>query len=131
MGNLSEFLRENKKVKENFKYAPTKSICDENGNPVEWEFKYLSSGEERLIRESCIIGGKFNNAMHIRKMIAASVVYPNLHDKELQDSYGVYTPEDLLECLVDSPGEWYDLSILIQKKLGFLGLDEAITEAKN
>ncbi len=131
MGNLSAFLKGNKRIKENFKYAPTKSICDEDGKPVEWEFKHLSSSEERLIRESCIIGGKFNNTMHIRKIIAASVVYPNLNDKELQDSYGVYTPEDLLECLVDSPGEWYDLSLFIQKELGFLSIDEAITEAKN
>lgn len=131
MGDLSIFLRENKKVKENFKYAPTKSLCDKNGNPVEWEFKHLSSAEDRLIRESCVLGGKFNNGLYVRKMLAACVVYPNLYDKQLQDSYGVYTPEELLECLVDCPSEWYELNIHIQKELGFMSLEEAVEEAKN
>lgn len=29
-------------------------------------------------------------------MICASVVEPNLNDKDLQNSYGVMTPEDLI-----------------------------------
>jgi hypothetical protein len=125
------FLKENKKAKENYKYAPTDSIRDEDGKPVEFEFKHLTTSEDRLIRESCVLGGKFNSTLYTRKLIAACVVYPNLYDKELQDSYGVYTPEDLLECIVDNPSEWYNLSIYVQKELGFIGLDEAITEAKN
>jgi len=29
-------MRANKKEKKNGKYAPTKSLCDENGKPLEW-----------------------------------------------------------------------------------------------
>ena len=37
--DLKYFLKGNKKEKKTTKYAPTKSLCDENGKPV--EFLYL------------------------------------------------------------------------------------------
>lgn len=43
MSNLSRFLKENKKVKENTKYAATKSLTDEKGNPLEWEIRPLTT----------------------------------------------------------------------------------------
>lgn len=131
MGKFDVFLKANRVQKPNFKYAPTKNFVDENGKPIEWEFKRLTTGEERLIKESCMLGGKFNSLSYIRKLIAASVVYPDLNNIELQESYGVYTPEELLEELVNSPGEWGELSIKIQKELDLINLDEAISDAKN
>ena len=65
-------------------------------------------------------------------MIAASVVVPDLYDAELQDSYGVSTPEDLLVALVDDPGEYNDLAAFVQKFNGFdATLDDKVEEAKN
>ena len=37
--NLSAFLKKNKKYKDNVKYRATKSLCDENGEALEWEIK--------------------------------------------------------------------------------------------
>jgi hypothetical protein len=66
------------------------------------------------------------------KLICESVVVPDLLDADLQDSYGVKTPEDLIHQLLDDPGEYNALAIFIQQ-FNHLGktLDEKVEEAKN
>ena len=61
-------------------------------------------------------------------MIVKSTVFPDLYDKELQDSYGVMTPEDLVYAMVDDAGEMQDFQLWMQK---FQSLDEKVDEAKN
>ena len=65
-------------------------------------------------------------------MVVAATVYPDLYDAELQDSYGVKTPEDLLYAMVDDAGEYQNLTVWTQK---FQGLsqtfEEKVNEAKN
>ena len=136
-------MKANKVVKENGKYAPTKSLLDENGKPLEWEFKHISSKENEELRESCTIEvqvtgkpnlfrPKLNSSKYLSKMIAASVVYPDLYDAELQDSYGVKTPEDLLLEMVDDPGEYNALGEFVQKFQGFdKSFSEKVEEVKN
>ena len=143
MGNLSLFLKKNKKVRTNTFYAATKSLCDENGKPVEWEIKALTTKEAEDIRTECTIEvpvtgkpgfyrPKVDNKVYIAKLIAACVVFPDLYNKELQDSYGVRTPEDLLKEMVDDPTEYNAFAEFTQK---FNGLDETleekVKEAKN
>ena len=43
MSNLSLFLKKNKIQKENTTYPATKSLLDENGNPLLWEIKPLTT----------------------------------------------------------------------------------------
>ena len=75
---------------------------------------------------------KLNASLYLRKLIAASVVYPDLYDAELQDSYGVCTPEELLYAMVDDPGEYNDLAAFVQKLNGFdVSFDDKVEEAKN
>ena len=116
MSKFSRFMKENKIVKENGTYAPTKSLVDENGKPLEWEFRHITSKEDGELRDENTIDvqvtGKPNlfrprlqSNKYIRSMVAKSVVVPDLRDAELQDSYGVKTPEDLLQAMVDDPGE--------------------------
>jgi hypothetical protein len=65
-------------------------------------------------------------------MIVAATVYPDLYDAELQDSYGVKTPEDLIYAMVDDAGEYQDFCVWMQKFQGFnKTLDEKVDEAKN
>ena len=45
MSNFSKFMKENKKIKQNTKYPATKSLCDDNGKPLEWTIKPLTSTE--------------------------------------------------------------------------------------
>ena len=131
MGKFDAFLKANRVQRPNFKYAPTKDFVDENGKPIEWEFKHLTTAEDRLIKESCLVGGKFKHSAYVRKLIVASVVWPDLNNVELQNEYGVMSAEELLEELISCPGDWDRLSIKIQEELGFISLDEAISEAKN
>ena len=143
MSEFSRFMKANKIVKENGTYAPTKSLCDENGKPLVWEFRHVTAKETEDIRDACTIDvpvtGKPNmyrpktkTNLYIRKLIAASVVVPDLYDAQLQDSYGVKTPEDLLVAMVDDMGEYNELTAFVQR---FQGLDttfeDKVDEAKN
>lgn len=136
-------MKANKKVKENALHPVTKSLCDENGAPLNWEFRHITSKENEELRESCtaevpvpgkmgLYRPKMKSSLYIQKMIIASVVMPDLYDAELQDDYGVKTPEDLLLALVDDPGEYNDLAAYVQKFQGFdVPFDEKVEEAKN
>ena len=143
MSDLSLFLKKNKKQKPNTTYAPTKSMLDEEGNPLVWTIKPLTTKENEKIRESCmyevpvkgrknVFRPKLNVEQYIVKIIVASVVEPNLYNAELQDSYGVTTPEDLVKEMVDDPGEYNDFAAFIQEFNGFgTDLDDEIEQAKN
>ena len=143
MSKFSRFMKANKIAKPNEKYAPTATLQDENGEPLNWEFRPLTSKENEALRDSCTIEvqvkGKPNlyrpkvkTAEYLAKMIVASTVYPDLYDKELQDSYGVMTPEDLRYALVDNAGEYQDFTVWMQKYQGFSkSLDDKVEEAKN
>ena len=139
MSEFERFMKANKKVKQNEKYAPTKSLTDEEGNPLEWEFKHITSKENEKLRNDCTIEvqvtGKPNvyrpktlTNKYIAQMIVASTVFPNLYNAELQDSYGVKTPEDLLYAMVDDPGEYQNLMTWIQQ---FHGFTETMEDKKN
>ena len=143
MSNLSLFLKKNKKVRANTHYAATKSLCDEKGKPVEWEIKALTTKESEDIRLECttevpvtgkpgMVRPKVDSQAYIAKLIAACVVFPDLYNKELQDSYGVRTPEDLLKEMVDDPAEYNAFAEFIQNFNGWdETLEEKVKEAKN
>lgn len=143
MSKFSAFMKANKKVRENEKYAPTASLTDADGNPLAFEFRHITSKENEELRDSCtydvqvtgrpdVYRPRLNTKKYIAKMITSSVVYPDLYDSGLQDSYGVMTPEDLLFAMVDDPGEYQDLCVWIQKFQGFdKTLEEKVEEAKN
>ena len=143
MSKFAKFMKANKAVKENEKYAATSSLCDENGKPLLWEIRHITSKENDDLRESCMIEvqvtgkpgvyrQKFKTNEYIRKLVAESVVYPDLYDAELQDSYGVKTPEDLLMAMVDDPGEYSEFVTYVQKFQGFdTSFGDKVDEAKN
>lgn len=142
MSNLNRFMKSNKLVRENTTYAATKSLVDENGEPLLWTIRPMTTKENDSIMDDCTIDvpvtGKPNQyrtklvqSKYMAKLICASVVEPNLHDKELQDSYGVMTPEDLIREMIDNPNEYGELANFIQKFNEFKPLDEKVDEAKN
>lgn len=143
MSKFSRFMKANKIAKENTTYAATKSLVDENNKPLLWTIKPLSTRENDAIRDACMMEvpvtgkpnmyrPKLNTSKYIAKMICACVVEPNLFDKELQDSYGVMTPEELLQEMVDNPSEYQDFAAFIQNFNGFdATLDDKVEEAKN
>lgn len=143
MSNLSLFLKGNKKQKEVVVYAPTKTLTDEEGNPLEFKWKAISVKQDEALRDSCTkevqVTGKtnlfrpqFNTNKYLAKMIAACCVEPDLYNAELQNSYGVMTPEDLIREMVDNPGEYQDLTTFVQDLNGFnTSKSEKVEQAKN
>lgn len=140
--SFEAFMKRNKIKKPNTKYVATKSLVDENGKPLEWEIKALTTREAEKIREACTIEipvkgkpgmyrPKLNTDMYTTKMVAAAIVYPDLYNAELQNSYGVTTPEDLIKEMVDNPAEYMDLVNFVQEYSGFETLQEKVNEAKN
>lgn len=143
MSDLSRFLKKNKKIKENVQYAVTKSLTDEKGQPLLWEIRPLTSKETNRLTDECtfqeqvpgkpnVFRNKINSTKLLQKMMVASVVFPNLNDKDLQDSYGVMTPEELITEMVDDPGEYNNFGKYLNELNGFNeGINEKVEEAKN
>lgn len=143
MSQFTRFMKKNKILKENTTYAATKSLVDEKGNPLLWTIKPLTTKENENMREECMIEvpikgkpnmfrPKLNTSKYLAKMLVASVAEPNLYDKELQDSYEVMTPEDLIQAMIDDPGEYQDFTAFVQEFNGFnTSLDDKVEEAKN
>lgn len=143
MSKFSRFMKQNKIKKENTTFAPTKSLLDENGEPIKFIIKPLTTKENEDIREACtvdipvtgkpnIFRPKLNTSKYLAKMLCSCIIEPNLFDKELQDSYGVMTPEDLIKEMIDDPGEYQDFVTFIQNFNGFnVSLEDKVDDAKN
>ncbi len=143
MSDFSRFMKKNKIAKGNTTFQATKSLVDEKGIPLEWVIKPLTTKENDSIRDECMIEvpvkgkpnmyrPKLNTSKYIARMLCACVVEPNLYDKELQDSYGVMTPDELLKEMIDDPGEYQSFASFVQDFNGFnTTMDDRIEEAKN
>jgi hypothetical protein len=135
-------MKVNKIQKQNVMHPVTKSLVDENGEPLLWEIKPLTTKENEHIRESCTVEvpvkGKPNQYRfkvdmnkYQAKMICAAIVNPDLNNAELQNSYGVMSAEELIKEMVNDPAEYTDLSAFVQQLSGFKTLQEEVDEAKN
>lgn len=137
MEGLKLFLKENRVKRENVFYAPSESLKDENGEKIKWEIRHITTLEDEKIREECIReakgrGVRVDYNLYLKKLAAASVVYPSLFNAALQDSYSVRSPEELLVELIDNPGEYQEFVRFVQKINGFdVTLEERVEKAKN
>lgn len=143
MSDLSIFLKKNKRERPNAFYPASKSFVDADGNPIMWEIKPLTTAQDEAIRTSCMRDvpvpgkrGQFRTKIdpnaYMAKQMVAAIVFPDLNNAALQDSYGVKTPEDLLREMIDNPSEYTDLYTFIQESSGFdTNLEEEVEDAKN
>lgn len=135
MDNLTAFLSDNKVKAQNEFYAVSDSFKDSDGNVIKWEIKPITTCEDEDLRyDATILDGdkqRLDVNKYIVSLVARSVVYPDLYDAKLQDSYNVKTPEALLKAMVDKPGEYNRLVEFVQKLNGFTTLKEDIAKAKN
>lgn len=142
MSQFERFLKKNKIQRENVSYAASRSLVGEDGKPLMWTIRPISTKENEQIRDECMTEVRetdkpwsFRQKLDIRKymakLLAASVVEPNLYDKELQDSYGVMTPEALIQEMLDNPAEYQEFAEFVQRFNGFDGsFEDKVDEAK-
>lgn len=141
MSKFAAFMAQNVSKIENRKMVISKRFKDENGKPIEWEIRAIDSDENEDIQRRATIRqpvfgqrGAYSNDMDKVKygylLAAASVVYPDLKDVELQDSYGVKTPEALLKKML-YPAEFGELLSQIGDLSNMEDLGNAVEEAKN
>ena len=126
---------------ENVKFAVSDRFI-ENGQPALWEIRAITPKEDEKLRKGCVVPrpvpGRRNMFSYetdmdtyLGKLAAACTVYPNLHDAELQESYGVLSAEDLLKAML-TMGEYNDYIWRIQEINGQeKTLQEKVDEAKN
>lgn len=142
MSNLSCFLNQNAVKVENEKFVASKRFLDEKKNPVEWELCCVTSTEDEAIRKECtrrvpVPGrkGQFTQetdfGQYLGRLAARCTVFPNLNDKELQDSYHVMGADTLLKTMLTA-GEYATYLEKVQEVNGFNATpDELVDEAKN
>lgn len=140
MADLKAFFAQNRVKQENVKVAISKRFLDDNGKPIEWELRVVDTDEQEAIKKDCTRRVKVGNNRFTTevdedklagKMAAASVVFPNLNDAELQTSYGVMGADQLLKKML-SIGEYG----LLAKKITAINdldtsMDDLVEEAKN
>lgn len=137
MSNFEAFLNQNKKKQKNVKVVASKDFVDESGNPVEWEIRALKPNEAEKIRSVCNTvrgdGVVITDNSQFNRMVAAKcTVYPNLNDKELQDSYGVMGAEELIQEMLDKDGEYQTYVGKILELSGYkTKMSDLVKEAKN
>lgn len=142
MSNFNAFFAQKKLKPETIKVVVSDSFVNEDGKPIEWEIRVIKAGEDKEIRRASTrkvkAGGRSNAYtqeldpnLYLSKMTAASVVYPNLNDAELQNSYGVMGAEALLDEMLTA-GEYVRLSGKVAEINGFNeSVEELVEEAKN
>lgn len=144
MTNLTAFFAHNKKQNGNIKRAVSKSFVDEQGKPIEWEFSPVSPERDAEIKSECtkrsmITQGKrkgqfntdFDHFKYQRLLTVESIVFPNLNDKELQDSYKAMGADALLGKML-TIGEIADASAVAQEANGYeADFEDLVEEVKN
>jgi hypothetical protein len=129
MSELAAFFKQNKPVKKNEFFPASKDFVDAEGNPLMWELQHIPTVVMKQIESACTVikkGGKveFNADLYNRKKVAAAVVFPNLRNAELIDSYmweysqEDRTPENLIVLMLDDPREFNALLAKINEMEG-------------
>lgn len=139
MDSFSAFMAENVEKLENKRVVISNRFKDAKGNPIEWEIKAVTCEENEDLQRRAMVQRKLPTGQQVREvdqikytslLLAESVVYPDLNNAKLQDSYGVKTPEALLKKMLYPREE----TLLAQEVMEFSqieNLGDKVDEAKN
>lgn len=111
MSKFEAFMAGNAEQVENKKIVISKRFKDENGNPLEWEIKALTAEENETIQKRDMVNvpipgqrnqftRELDQIKYTNDLLTAMVVYPDLNDSELQDSYKVMGSAALLRKML-------------------------------
>lgn len=142
---LSAFFKENAEPVTIKRYVASERFkqTTENGKkePIEWRLRALTNDEIDTLRDKYKTKTRDKNTQQIitefdsqgftTALTLKCVVFPNLDDASLQDSYGVVGAEDLLKAML-TPGELTDLHMACQAACDYdSGMNDKIKNVKN
>ena len=141
---LQGFYKENIKREKSkpYKVAVSDAFQDENGKAIEWELKPLRQTtimdisnkhlEVIVNTDDRTSTTKGSVARYNLELMAKTIVYPNLRDQKLQDSYGVVGEEDLLNAMFEDDNEGFNKLLSdVNKVNSGKSIDELVKEVKN
>lgn len=102
---------------------------DDDGRPEAWRLRPVTAEDMHKLFAAGSGDGAAGGGMLLR-LLAQAVVYPDLQDAALQDSYGVMGAEELLLRML-SPGEYRVLLEAFERQNLRPGMPELVREAKN
>lgn len=138
--NLQAFMAQNARQVGTEKRVVSDRFIGEDGKPIPFEFKAITGEEEAAIRKSCMVKVKvkkhvtmdqLDQTTFLGKVAVACIVYPDLKNEELQNSYGVRGDDVLLKTML-LPGEYQEVLNIVQEINGYeKDMNELRDEAKN
>ena len=140
MKDLKFFLKQNTIPVENQEVEVSKRFKDDAGNTVKFEIKSISNEMDDALRKQNtrqvkkakgVIVPELDQQKYFVDLVLKSLVYPDLDDKELQDSWGVMDSRELINVML-LPGEYAALLQEVQKINGWdLNVEDIKDEVKN
>ena len=140
VNSLEDFFQQKVKAVENKKIVASKRITDKQGNPREWEIKSITNKEDDALRrknttyiktKSGATMPRIDTAKYNESMIVECVVFPDLRNVQLIESWGVSTAEELLNKIL-TPGEINELLKAVQDVNGWVvDFNELVDDIKN
>ncbi|NWO20145.1 phage portal protein [Leptotrichia sp. oral taxon 223] len=140
MKDLKFFLKQNTIPVENQEVEVSKRFKDDAGNTVKFEIKSISNEMDDALRKQNtrqvkkakgVIVPELDQQKYFVDLVLKSLVYPDLDDKELQDSWGVMDSRELINAML-LPGEYTALLQEVQKINGWdLNVEDIKDEVKN
>lgn len=141
--DLQAFLKGNAKPIEDIEMIVSKRFVDSNENPIPWILRQLTGKESNNLRKKHSkkiknklgrIEEQFNSEAYQEEFITSSIIYPDLTNAKVQESYGALGAYDLLQKML-SADELANLQIKIsgfaEEEIIENSMDNLVEEAKN
>ncbi|MEC0233597.1 phage portal protein [Paenibacillus kribbensis] len=139
MSDLTLFYAENVAAEITEEIALSERFKDAEGKPLLWKIRSVSENETSTIRKEStkkvkvkgVYQPETDSDIFTAKLVVAGVVYPNLKDAGLQNSYGVLGAESLVRKMLLA-GEYTTLVDRIQTLSGYdRDINDLMDEVKN
>lgn len=138
---LTGFLKENVEIVSEVTYVASNRFKGADGKPLEWHIRVMGNKELDKVRDKFkkrvqIPGTRdfketFDSVGFTETITAEAISYPDLYSQELQDSWHVNEPVELLKEML-TPGEFMDLTNAVSEALGYeQGFKDKVEKVKN
>lgn len=109
------FYKENCVQKDNIYITISPRFLGTNGQAMQWEIRPLTQMQNEEILKACGFPNYSDEKKQYEELLLAeSVVFPDLHDMQLQNSYGVIGSGKILSVML-TPGEYEYLKKVVQE----------------